>query len=165
MRKSIGGKIYTVLASLGVVFVLVLLMNNSALAEIESNNTTVSTYMQMQEIKSEVSTAFQQVQLYSNLVYFKKDKADERELMITKLEASRVTMDEQLTKAKYEDRRHLTFHKMLLNDELPLTMGGGIGQSRLCMLILGKAHVGEVQVSVWDKETVRICKEANVELL
>ncbi len=74
-------------------------------------------------------------------------------------------MDEQLTKAKCEDRRHLTFHKMLLNNELPLTMGGGIGQSRLCMLILGKAHVGEVQVSVWDKETVKICKEANVELL
>lgn len=74
-------------------------------------------------------------------------------------------LDEQLTKANCDDRRHLTFHKMLLNDELPLTIGGGIGQSRLCMLLLGKAHIGEVQVSVWDKYTLSECKKANIELL
>ena len=97
MIKSIGSKIYTVLGVLCVVFAAVLLMNNSALNEISANNATMNTYMQMQEVKSEVSTAFQQVQLYANLVYFKKDKVDERELMITKLTTSRETMDTQLT--------------------------------------------------------------------
>ena len=57
------------------------------------------------------------------------------------------------------------FHKALLNDELPLTIGGGIGQSRLCMLIMNKAHIGEVQSSVWDEQTVRVCKENGIELL
>ncbi len=75
------------------------------------------------------------------------------------------SLDEQLTKSNCNDRRELEFHKMLLNNELPLTMGGGIGQSRLCMLILQKAHIGEVQVSVWDDNTINICKENNIELL
>ncbi|MFR5865769.1 MAG: hypothetical protein ACLUFV_11795 [Acutalibacteraceae bacterium] len=63
-----------------------------------------------------------------------------------------------------DDRRTLTFH-LLLADKLPLTIGGGIGQSRLSMLLLGKAHIGEVQVSVWDDETTRVCAESGVELL
>ena len=75
------------------------------------------------------------------------------------------SLDEQLAKANCDDRRHLTFHRLLLDDILPLTMGGGIGQSRLCMLLLGKAHVGEVQVSVWDKYTLGECEKANIELL
>ena len=54
---------------------------------------------------------------------------------------------------------------MLLNGELPLTIGGGIGQSRLCMLLLGKAHIGEVQVSVWDKKTISECKKNGIMLL
>jgi aspartate--ammonia ligase len=54
---------------------------------------------------------------------------------------------------------------MLLADELPLSMGGGIGQSRLCMLLLGKAHIGEVQVSVWDDDTASICENAKITLL
>ncbi len=72
---------------------------------------------------------------------------------------------EQLEKAGCNDRKSLPFHKALLSGELPLTMGGGIGQSRLCMLLLGKAHVGEVQVSVWDKKTVTGCKAAGIQLL
>ena len=64
-----------------------------------------------------------------------------------------------------DNRRELPFHKMLLNGELPLTIGGGIGQSRLCMLLLGKAHIGEVQASLWDEETKRLCKEAGIVLL
>ena len=68
-------------------------------------------------------------------------------------------------KAGCDNRRSLPFHKMLLNGELPLTMGGGIGQSRICMLLLQKAHIGEVQVSVWDEETISGCKEAGIELL
>lgn len=75
------------------------------------------------------------------------------------------SLDRQLSKAGCDNRRSLPFHKMLLNGELPLTMGGGIGQSRICMLLLQKAHIGEVQVSVWDEETISGCKEAGIELL
>lgn len=71
----------------------------------------------------------------------------------------------QLKKAECEWRSGLEFHKMLLNNELPLTIGGGIGQSRLCMLLLGKAHIGEVQVSVWDRDTVLGCQKAGIMLL
>lgn len=71
----------------------------------------------------------------------------------------------QLRESDCTDRAELPFHKALLNDELPLTMGGGIGQSRLCMLLLNKAHIGEVQCSVWDEETIAVCKKAGVELL
>jgi aspartate--ammonia ligase len=76
-----------------------------------------------------------------------------------------VSLDRQLTKANADDRRILPFHKMLLDKILPLTMGGGIGQSRLCMLLLGKLHIGEVQVSIWDEATKENCKNANIELL
>ena len=75
------------------------------------------------------------------------------------------SLDRQLTLAGCEERRKLPFHQMLLQGELPLTIGGGIGQSRLCMLLLGKAHVGEVQASLWDEETVRQCKAAGIVLL
>ena len=71
----------------------------------------------------------------------------------------------QLDAAGCPQRAELPFHKLLLDGTLPLTMGGGIGQSRLCMLLLGKAHVGEVQVSLWDDATVQACKDAGVELL
>ena len=74
-------------------------------------------------------------------------------------------MDRQLTEAGCDNRRELPFHKMLLSGELPLTIGGGIGQSRLCMLLLGKAHIGEVQVSVWDDKTRSVCAKAGIQLL
>ena len=74
-------------------------------------------------------------------------------------------LDPQLTLAGCDDRRSLPFHQMLLAGQLPLTIGGGIGQSRLCMLLLGKAHVGEVQVSLWDEQTVEACKQAGIPLL
>ena len=64
-----------------------------------------------------------------------------------------------------EERADLPFHKMLLNGELPLTIGGGIGQSRLCMLMMGCAHIGEVQSSIWDKATIDGAKEAGIRLL
>ena len=75
------------------------------------------------------------------------------------------SLDSQLRKAACDDRRKLLYHKMLLAGGLPLTIGGGIGQSRLCMLLLQKAHVGEVQVSVWNKATLELCKTAGIELL
>ena len=74
-------------------------------------------------------------------------------------------LDRQLSVAGCDDRRELPFHKMLLNNELPLTIGGGIGQSRLSMLMMGCAHIGEVQSSVWDAHTVKVCEEAGVPLL
>ena len=75
------------------------------------------------------------------------------------------SLDEQLKKAHCDDRRTLPFHRALLAGELPLTIGGGIGQSRLCMLLLGKAHIGEVQSSIWDVRTLRECREHNVTIL
>ena len=75
------------------------------------------------------------------------------------------SLDAQLTIAGCDDRRTLPFHKMLLGGELPLTMGGGIGQSRLCMLLIGTAHIGEVQASLWDADTRRLCEDAGVLLL
>lgn len=74
-------------------------------------------------------------------------------------------MKKQLKEAGCEDRAVLPFHKALLAGELPLTMGGGIGQSRLSMLLLQKAHIGEVQVSIWDDNTKKICAENGIVLL
>ena len=75
------------------------------------------------------------------------------------------SLSRQLTIAGCDDRRELPFHKMLLGGELPLTIGGGIGQSRLCMLLIGCAHIGEVQSSIWDEDTMRICREVGIPLL
>ena len=75
------------------------------------------------------------------------------------------SMDRQLTLAGCDHRRELPFHQMLLNNELPLTIGGGIGQSRLCLLMMGCAHIGEVQSSVWDQETMDACEKAGIRLL
>ena len=75
------------------------------------------------------------------------------------------SLDRQLSLAGCDDRRELPFHRMLLNDELPLTIGGGIGQSRLCMLMIGCAHIGEVQCSLWDEQTLTACREAGIPLL
>ena len=75
------------------------------------------------------------------------------------------SLKRQLKLAGCEDRLSLPFHSMLINGELPLTIGGGIGQSRLCMLMMGSAHIGEVQCSMWDDETHRICEAAGIRLL
>lgn len=75
------------------------------------------------------------------------------------------SLAKQLSLANCEDRRTLPFHKALLNNELPLTIGGGIGQSRLCMLLIGCCHIGEVQSSVWDNETAQICRQNGIMLL
>ena len=74
-------------------------------------------------------------------------------------------LDRQLTEANCDYRRKLPFHQMLLNGQLPQSIGGGIGQSRLCMLLLGTCHIGEVQASLWDKETVEGCEKAGITLL
>ena len=75
------------------------------------------------------------------------------------------SMRRQCEQAGCPERLALPFHKGVLDGTLPLTMGGGIGQSRLCMLLLGKAHIGEVQVSLWPEEMVRACADEGVQLL
>ena len=72
---------------------------------------------------------------------------------------------EQLKLSDTEDRLELEYHQMILNNELPLTIGGGIGQSRICMFFLQKAHIGEVQASIWPEEMVEICKKNGIHLL
>jgi aspartate--ammonia ligase len=71
----------------------------------------------------------------------------------------------QLKLSNSEDRLPLEFHQAIFNKELPYTIGGGIGQSRLCMFLLKKAHIGEVQVSVWNDQTIEDCKKGNITLL
>ncbi|MFT9601151.1 aspartate--ammonia ligase [Mesobacillus sp.] len=72
---------------------------------------------------------------------------------------------EQLKLSGQEQRIQLEYHQALLNKELPYTIGGGIGQSRLCMFLLQKIHIGEVQVSVWNEETIEECVKRNIHLL
>lgn len=75
------------------------------------------------------------------------------------------SLDRQLTAAGCNSRRSLPFHKMLLAGELPQTIGGGIGQSRMCMQMIGACHIGEVQSSLWDANTMAVCHDAGVNLL
>lgn len=75
------------------------------------------------------------------------------------------SMERQLEISGHTERKDLPFHQGVLNGTLPASIGGGIGQSRLCMLLLGCAHIGEVQASVWDDETLRIYREAGIPLL
>ena len=94
---------------------------------------------------------------------FTIDALDQTDQAIQKSAGS--ALRRQLDAAGCPQRAELPFHKLLLDGTLPLTMGGGIGQSRLCMLLLGKAHVGEVQVSLWDDATIQACRNSGVELL
>jgi len=75
------------------------------------------------------------------------------------------TLEKQLNVTGCQDRKELDYHKMLLNSELPYTVGGGIGQSRICMFFLRKAHIGEVQVGIWPQEMIDECKASGVRLL
>ncbi|EAO56007.1 Aspartate--ammonia ligase [Bacillus thuringiensis serovar israelensis ATCC 35646] len=74
------------------------------------------------------------------------------------------SLDEQLTKTGEDFKREYDFHKGILEDVLPLTIGGGIGQSRMCMYFLRKAHIGEVQSSVWPDDLRAACKKENIHL-
>ena len=74
-------------------------------------------------------------------------------------------LERQLKLSHNEDRAKLPYHKMLLEGKLPQTIGGGIGQRRLCMLLLDRAHVGEVQASIWPEEMRKLCEENNIFLL
>ena len=91
------------------------------------------------------------------------DRAVELSSMGIRVDAA--AMDRQLRASAADDRRELPFHKLLLEGQLPQTIGGGIGQSRLCLLMLGKAHIGEVQSSIWDAETIELFESHGITLL
>ena len=103
--------------------------------------------------------------LNGDLLFWNHTLQQAYEISSMGIRVSPESLDRQLTLAGCDDRRELPFHKELLNGQLPYTIGGGIGQSRLCMLLLGSAHIGEVQCSVWDEETKRACEEAGIPLL
>ena len=87
------------------------------------------------------------------------------ELSSMGIRVDKEALDYQLNASGNNDRRKLDFHKMILNDELPFTIGGGIGQSRICMFFLKKAHIGEVQSTTWDEKNIKICRENDIKLL
>lgn len=87
------------------------------------------------------------------------------ELSSMGIRVDKASLAEQLKLSGAEDRLNLQFHRMLMNDELPLSIGGGIGQSRLCMLLLQKAHIGEVQAGIWPEEMERELAKQGIRLL
>ncbi len=87
------------------------------------------------------------------------------ELSSMGIRVSEKSLVEQLEKREVSEMSELPFHKAIIDKQLPYTIGGGIGQSRLCMYFLRKIHIGEVQASIWDKETLKVCKESGITLL
>jgi aspartate--ammonia ligase len=87
------------------------------------------------------------------------------ELSSMGIRVSKESMLKQLKETDTMERCDLKYHKMILNDQLPYTIGGGIGQSRVCMFLLDKKHIGEVQASEWDEDTLKYCEERNITLL
>ena len=87
------------------------------------------------------------------------------ELSSMGIRVDREALLHQLKKSGKEERKELYFHRRMLNGELPLSIGGGIGQSRLCMLLLKKAHIGEIQSSIWPEEMRNKCKEMNIPII
>ncbi len=103
--------------------------------------------------------------LNGDILFWNETLGQSFEVSSMGIRVSPESLDKQLTLAGCDDRRNLPFHKALLEGKLPYTIGGGIGQSRLCMLLLGSAHIGEVQSSVWDQETKEKCREAGIPIL
>lgn len=104
-------------------------------------------------------------QLNGDLLYWYEPLNQAMELSSMGIRVSEESMHEQLKKANALEREKLPYHQAILKKELPYTIGGGIGMSRLCMLLLGKAHVGEVQASFWPEEMRRACAENHIQLL
>ncbi len=104
-------------------------------------------------------------QLNGDIMFYNEVLGHAFEISSMGIRVDSESLARQLEERGCNDRRTLPFHKMLLADELPLTVGGGIGQSRLCMLMMGCAHIGEVQSSIWDKETLDGCRAAGIKLL
>ncbi len=104
-------------------------------------------------------------EMNGDIIFWNDVLKDSFEISSMGIRVNPESLTRQLALAGCEERRELEFHRMLLNNELPLTIGGGIGQSRLCMLLLGCAHIGEVQSSVWPKDMMKRCADAGITLL
>lgn len=103
--------------------------------------------------------------LNGDIIFWNPITASALELSSMGIRVDREALNKQLKIADAEDRKTLQYHRMLLNDELPYTIGGGIGQSRICMYFLEKRHIGEVQASVWTDSIINECKENDIFLL
>ena len=103
--------------------------------------------------------------LNGDILFYNEVLDEAFELSSMGIRVDEQSLREQLQKSDHEERLMLQYDKMLLNGELPLTIGGGIGQSRLCMLLLEKAHIGEVHASIWPDDMIAKCKEAGINLL
>ena len=104
-------------------------------------------------------------QLNGDILYWFETLNCALEISSMGIRVDETSLAEQLEKAGCTERKELPYHKMLLNGELPYTIGGGIGQSRLCMLLLDRAHIGEVQASLWPEEMRKVCREHGIFLL
>lgn len=103
--------------------------------------------------------------LNGDIIFWNPVTGSALELSSMGIRVDKEALERQLKLADAEDRKSLQYHRMLLNDQLPYTIGGGIGQSRICMYFLEKRHIGEVQVSVWTDEIIAECKEKDIFLL
>ncbi|MBP2058805.1 aspartate--ammonia ligase [Lactobacillus colini] len=103
--------------------------------------------------------------LNGDLLFWYEPLGKRIEISSMGIRVSEESLLSQLKKANVEERASLPFHKMLLAGQLPYTIGGGIGQSRLCMMLLGKAHIGEVQASIWPKDMIEDCAKDDIFLL
>jgi aspartate--ammonia ligase len=103
--------------------------------------------------------------LNGDIIVWNEILQDSFEISSMGIRVNKASLNEQLAAAKSEDRKELDFHKMLLNDQLPQSVGGGIGQSRICMYYLRKAHIGEIQSSIWSKDMRDECKKNGIHLI
>ncbi len=103
--------------------------------------------------------------LNCDILFFNEILGNSIELSSMGIRVTPESLDRQLNASGLNERRSLNYHKALLAGELPLTIGGGIGQSRLCMLLMGNCHIGEVQSSVWDDYTRETCAKAGILIL
>lgn len=103
--------------------------------------------------------------LNGDIIFWNDILNDAFEISSMGIRVNEKTLLYQLEQANCMDRINFDYHKSLLNGELPQTIGGGIGQSRLCMLLIGTAHIGEVQSSLWDQDTIKGCMENEISLL
>ncbi|WP_297816177.1 aspartate--ammonia ligase [uncultured Lactobacillus sp.] len=104
-------------------------------------------------------------QLNGDLVFWYEPLNSKIEISSMGIRVSAESLRSQVEKAGVSERLELPFHKMVLSHELPFSIGGGIGQSRLCMLLLGKAHIGEVQASIWPDDMLEKCAQDHIEIL
>ncbi|MBR6101726.1 MAG: aspartate--ammonia ligase [Ruminococcus sp.] len=104
-------------------------------------------------------------QLNGDLIFWNEVLDDSLEVSSMGIRVDEKSLLSQLAEAGAEDRMKFDYHKMIAEGTLPLTIGGGIGQSRLCMLLLNKAHIGEVQVSVWPEDMIKECADKGIMLL